>query len=372
MDEKGPKVSGGFDMRRLSLSLIAAILCLTFLLFGCGKETKKTFPQAFQDKIVFVCGDNLCTINPDGSDLKVVASSKRRGAFSRPSWSSNKEMIGATVYVRKTPQIILVNSDGSNLDTLGLPAELEEKIEHPRRALPKKRKKSIYFRGWTKGDNLMFSSGAFEGSRIGVMNTKGEIKKVLRGNYPHSFGDKIVYLGYSYTEKGLGTDIFVFDFKTGRNFNLTGDRKIEYYLPVGSPEGEKIAFGFTPRGEKGELWVMNSDGTGKKILAKRDKDYVGTSIRTIEFSPDGKKILFVPDNGGKSEIYVINTDGTNLKGITGKVAFGRGGASWSSDGKKIVFTSNKDGNEELYIVNADGTGLKRLTNNDIKDCYPDW
>ncbi len=359
-------------MRKPSLLSITATLLLTFLLFHCAKEKKEVLTQIIQDRIVFICGDGLCTIKPDGSDLKVLASSERRGAFSRPSWSFDREMIAATVYVRKTAQIILLNSDGSNLDTLGLPAELEEQREMRRSALPKKRKRSIYFRGWTKGGDLLFSSGAFEGSRIGMMNTKGEVKKVLKGNYPKSSGDLIVYLGYAYTEKGLGTDVYLFNFEEQKNLNLTGDRKIEYYLPTGSPDGKKIAFGFTPDDGKGELWVMNPDGTGKKMLAKREKHYLGTPIRTIEFSPDGTKILFVPDNGDQSEVYVMNTNGKELKGVTGGIASGRGGASWSPDGTKIVFTSKKDGNEEIYVANVDGTGLKRLTNNDIKDCCPDW
>jgi len=348
-------------MSKAKLIFIGTTVSLIFLFLSCDEGKREISPQVLQNKIVFICGDGICTINPDGSDLKQVTSSKRRGAFSWPSWSSAKDMMGATVHVGKTPQVILISSDGSRVDTLCLPEDRG-----------KKKKRSIYFRGWTQGGDFIFSSGAFENSRIGVMNDQGGIKKVLKGNYPDGFDDKIVYLGYGYTKEGMGTDIMLFAFAEGRNFNLTQDKKIQYYLPTGSFGGEKIAFVFTSQESKEGLWVMNSDGTGRKMLAKRDTDYLGTPMRTIEFSPDGQKILFVPDNGNESEIYVINTDGSGLRGVTGGITLGRGGASWSPDGEMVVFTSNKDGNEELYIVNVDGTGLKRLTNEETKDCCPDW
>jgi dipeptidyl aminopeptidase/acylaminoacyl peptidase len=350
-------------MRRLVLVLIV-FLFYVFLFSGCETGKRKTSLQAFQDKIVFVCGDGLCIVNPDGSDLKRVASSKRRGAYLNSCWSSDKGMIGATVFVRKMPQILLIASDGSRVDTLGLPVEEEENV---------KVKRSVYFRGWVGEEGLLFSTGAFENARAGVMDTTGEIKKVLRGNYPKGLGGhKIAYLGYGYAEGGMGTDIMVFDLEAGKNLNLTGDGKIQYFLPTGSPDGQKIAFAFASREEAEGLWIINSDGKERKLLATKEKDYEGIQMKTIEFSPDSKRILFLPDNGDQSEIYVVNIDGTGLKGITGGIAYGRGGASWSPDGTKIVFTSNKDGNEELYIINADGTGLFRLTQNEIGDCCSDW
>jgi len=65
-------------------------------------------------------------------------------------------------------------------------------------------------------------------------------------------------------------------------------------------------------------------------------------------------------------------DGTGLYSVTDDFVNAVGGADWSPDEEHIIFTSNKGGNEELYIIKADGTDLKRLTNNEIKDCCPDW
>jgi len=350
-------------MRRYILVLIA-FLFYNFLFSGCETGQRKTSLEVFQDKIVFFCGDGICTVDPDGSDLKKVSSSKRKGAYLNSSWSSDKGMIGATVFVRKMPQILLIASDGSRVDTLGLPVEKEEKVVV---------KKSVYFRGWVGEDGLLFSTGAFEDARAGVIDTTGEVKKILRGSYPKGLGQhKIAYLGYSYAKGGMGTDIMIFDLEAGKNLNLTGDKKIQYFLPTGSPDGEKIAFAFASRERAEELWIINLEGKERKLLATKEKDYEGMQMRTIEFSPDSKRLLFLPDNGAQSEVYVVNTDGTGLKGITGGIAHGRGGASWSPDGKRIVFTSSKDGNEELYIINADGTGLFRLTDNDTGDCCPDW
>ena len=119
------------------------------------------------------------------------------------------------------------------------------------------------------------------------------------------------------------------------------------------------------------LWIMNSDGSGKKKLAIKGKHYQTMTWGILNFSPAGDKIMYLSSEGDRSQIYIINTDGAELKAITDKIAKATGGADWSPDGKRIVFTSNKDGNDELYIINVDGTGLKSLTNNETPDCCPD-
>lgn len=34
---------------------------------------------------------------------------------------------------------------------------------------------------------------------------------------------------------------------------------------------------------------------------------------------------------------------------------------WSPGGRRIVFMSEKDGNRNIYVMNADGTGLRQVT-----------
>lgn len=362
-------------MRKLlSFCLLFIILLSPFLFLACRGKNKKISSPPKSDKMVFISEKGICTISPEGKNLKVIVPSNETMRFTNPLWSPGREKIGFTGYIQKRANVMMVDTDGSHLDTLTreIPPELKE--EQPGRVGFGKAKMDWYFRGFTfDGNKVLSTNGSFDQSRIGMVDFQGKLTGVLKGNFPSLLGEnKITYLAYSMGEGGMVTDVFYFDLKEKKNFSLTDDPKIEYYLPVGSPRGDKVVYGFNPGQRKDELWILNVDRTEKKKIATRDVDFFGAPIRVIKFSPDGDKLLFLPENGDQSEIYVVNVDGTNLKGITGKIAKGSGGACWSPDGKKIVFTSFRDGNDELYIINSDGTGLKRLTNNDFMDCCPAW
>ena len=143
-------------------------------------------------------------------------------------------------------------------------------------------------------------------------------------------------------------------------------------MPVGSSNGEKIAFGvhLGIRSPHYALGIMNSDGFGDTLLAYELSGPHG--ITEIEFSPDGQKILFIPDNGDNSEILVINTDGSGLDSLTGGIACSDGGAAWSLDGNWIIFTSKRDGDKNIYKISIDGNTLVRLTDDPADDFSADW
>jgi Tol biopolymer transport system component len=98
----------------------------------------------------------------------------------------------------------------------------------------------------------------------------------------------------------------------------------------------------------GALYVMNADGSGRRVVAR-------DVWPRVAWSPDGEKIAFRRN----SEINVINADGTGERRLT------RGAflPAWSPDGRKIAFTRSFGGNEvsEVHVMNADGSGQRRLT-----------
>jgi Tol biopolymer transport system component len=85
---------------------------------------------------------------------------------------------------------------------------------------------------------------------------------------------------------------------------------------------------------------MNPDGTHRRRLAPG---------RRPQWSPDGRRISY--DNNG---IYVMNADGT------GKKLVARDGANprWSPGGKRIAFMGRSN---DVYLVNAGGGGERRVT-----------
>ncbi len=126
------------------------------------------------------------------------------------------------------------------------------------------------------------------------------------------------------------------------------------------------------RSGRGEVWVMNSDGTDPFQLTREVARGVCTGPA---LSPDGRKVTFsVQPAGGSWEIYVINVDGTGLTNLTNHPAWDGWRPAWSPDGSKIAFFSTRDdpANDEIYVMNADGTGVTRLTDNPSDDANPTW
>jgi Tol biopolymer transport system component len=155
-------------------------------------------------------------------------------------------------------------------------------------------------------------------------------------------------------------------FSGGRNelyvMNPDGDglRLLTSVLPlyegnvggVWSPDGRKILFGTTIRRggiASEEVMVVNADGSGERVLSNDPASDGGAG-----WSPDGRKILVGRASYSSNDVgvYVINADGSGER----KRADGDPGA-WSPDGQKIAF--GRDG--AVWVMNADGSGQQPLT-----------
>ena len=83
-----------------------------------------------------------------------------------------------------------------------------------------------------------------------------------------------------------------------------------------------------------ELFVMNSDGTGKKQL---------TITNNRESNPvwinNGQKIAFLGNETGSSQIWSMNPDGGGMTQIS-NIDGGINGFSFSPDGKKVLFVKD--------------------------------
>lgn len=350
------------------------ISLLVVMFMGCGKIASAS---GLKNKVVFLSEQGVCTINPDGTDLKLIVPLKpeERSLDPNPKWSPDKQRIAFTALVRGHARIVLVNHDGSNRKVISLPEST--RIDQGTGKIDSTSwQYELYFRGWsTYGKFLAYLYGhVLDQSIFGVISTEGEVVGQAGGSLP-SFGgkDHLVYVGHYGSVTTRGSDIFSGDLGKKEKRNLTntnGEMIVEFY-PSQSPDGKMIVFErWTP--SDNELWIMHSDGSGKRRLIGSREDLRPVAWGALSFSPDGRKILFVPNEGSSSQIYTINPDGTGLKAITDKTVKASGRVSWSPDGKRIVFVSDKDGNDQLYVVNADGTGLTRLTKDTTQNLYPDW
>ena len=142
-----------------------------------------------------------------------------------------------------------------------------------------------------------------------------------------------------------------------------------------SPDSSKILYvGVLDPKEDFGLWVLNADGSDKRQLdstGSKDLDIFGGYMGSL-WSPDGNKIIYtVYDKEhtvsmANNEIWVINTDGTGKTLLASDAAF----PSWSPDGTKIAYmTVDKEFNYDIWVMNSDDSD-KTLIASDA--AFPSW
>jgi Tol biopolymer transport system component len=126
------------------------------------------------------------------------------------------------------------------------------------------------------------------------------------------------------------------------------------------------------------LTVVNADGSNKKVLTPQVK---GVSSGGADWSPDGKKIVFVDNALGPTWVNIINVDGTGQHRIL-ELRNSWGPVAWSpmplGDGQYKIAVCHKailpggglKEDNDLFLVNLDGTGEVQLTDTtDVDEGY---
>ena len=152
--------------------------------------------------------------------------------------------------------------------------------------------------------------------------------------------------------------------------------------PAWSPNGEQIAFAYTPANLFFEYYDLYSLSLESGITRKLTKD---NAVNRFPFwSPDSKRIVFSrgmldSDTSFTSfDLYLINTDNAELTKITHTPLLSEMHPAWSPNGKKIVFSGfdvsgveKKENNIDIYIMDEDGTNLTKLTHSQ-NNTQPTW
>ena len=115
---------------------------------------------------------------------------------------------------------------------------------------------------------------------------------------------------------------------------ITQDRFVDDQLSW-SPNGTKIAF-VSNRGGKFGIWVMNANGSGKRLLT--------ADGAVPAWSPDGNTLAFVRTNGRTDAIWMMDADGGNQRRLTVPPQLGSDYArdsmpEWSPDGEALAFVA---------------------------------
>lgn len=272
------------------------------------EDTTTPVNSTFIGKIVYTKGDDIYSINADGTN------DTRLATGTSPVWSPD----GTQIAFLSDPDdnleydIFLMNSDGTDQKPL--------QLNHPEYNIPS----DI---DWQPNGNL------------------------------------IVFSAYSGTDlQEWDREIFSVDVNNGDVLQLTQNRPDDF-SPSWSPDGRQIVYlspelNETIHDYQARIHIMNADGTGQILLTNNGLDSAPV------FSPDGRFIVFSSarlDSNGRGTgylLFVINSDGSNERLLSDASRWNPNPTStWSPDGQFILFTSrNEEKTSQLFIISIDGGG----------------
>jgi dipeptidyl aminopeptidase/acylaminoacyl peptidase len=153
------------------------------------------------------------------------------------------------------------------------------------------------------------------------------------------------------------------------------------YSPRVSPDGSRIAylrssdpFGFEEYRAPDDLYVMNADGSGVRLLAEAAGDPI--------WSPDGSRIAYTKGgliSPGVPLLHVQDVDGTDSQELWSGPSWG---PRWSPDGTEIAVAVDDPffvhplfddaWRSVIRVISADGSRTAQLTSVVTNDSEPSW
>jgi TolB protein len=115
-----------------------------------------------------------------------------------------------------------------------------------------------------------------------------------------------------------------------------GEPALEGFEPILSPDGKRIAF--KNRDPAEALWLTDADGSNAHRLTTAPGS--GYAFENTQWSPDGKRLLFLAGQDGAHDVRVINSDGTGERNISNSPE-DESWPTWSPDGSKVAFVRMK-------------------------------
>ncbi len=121
----------------------------------------------------------------------------------------------------------------------------------------------------------------------------------------------------------------------------------------------------SPRAEY-RLEIADSDGERSRTLLRSREP-----ILSANWSPDGKRVVYVTFETGKPTIVLQDVDGpyrerlTNFRGLNSSPVF-------SPDGRQLAMVLSKDGDPEIFIMDLASRSLRQITRHHAIDTEPSW
>lgn len=134
-----------------------------------------------------------------------------------------------------------------------------------------------------------------------------------------------------------------------------------------SPGGPDIVCGGTM--EQPGIYAMHDDGSDRRRVL--DDGW------SPALSPEGNRIAFAMTRRGNTDLYLMKANGTHVRRIThDRRPHASSAPTWSPDGERIAFQRNRSlrglGSWDIWILTLATGELERFTNAKALDVAPDW
>jgi Tol biopolymer transport system component len=143
-----------------------------------------------------------------------------------------------------------------------------------------------------------------------------------------------------------------------------------------SPDGQKLLMMSEQRGGTpgiGKLWVLTMD-TRKGAVLKTEMLPLPKEIRSATlaiWSPDGTEIAIEDNRGtGKQTIWIVRSDGSHPQKVVDYEGGTYQGLDWSHDGKSIVYSAVAGDHLQLFSISRAGGTPKQLTYDSANLMHP--
>ncbi|HEX6291057.1 MAG TPA: hypothetical protein VFZ66_17870 [Herpetosiphonaceae bacterium] len=305
-----------------------ALLCLTFLLAGCGAASDDaaacpSVPGPISDSIVLEIANNLATLPETGGQPRPLTTFPLNVRASNPAWSPDGATLAFTV--------------------ISLAQQGRELIEHGHHICGLDRQTG-------QGRELV--------ARVPRTTVLDEVAWTP---------DSRALLMLRYEQDGIN-EIVRHELATGKDETVLAPQAALVRSPIVAPDGTRVAYIQIDRGDDGPmplLMIAQSNGQQPQPITPSSPAFA--LIAAPRWSPDGRQILFTaartasatataPDRSLldslagvgasvaraheiKADLWLVDADGQHLRQLVKDLNDPR--AAWSADGRRIVYASGE-------------------------------
>jgi TolB protein len=297
-------------------------------------STKASASESLSGKLVFVdsAGGNIYTVNGDGTNLQRVSYGLD------PQWSHDGKQI-ALARQGPVPGIYVINADGSNERRLYQTNEARSPSWSPDDS-----QIVFSYQASIKGGNeecrtgrngeFCFTTPTITQWRLKIVNVADKsttdpvaTNDALTPTWNGAAGTTIAFndlmIGIMQTVTNPAKGFAAFPFVGDLRITSPGYNPLRTMSPQYSPDGKKIVY-VVQQQPTWQIALANADGSGQHLLTSDDvlADTHPNNVAPV-WSPDSKQILFLSNRNGRWEFFVMNADGTNvhqvLKTVTDQI-----------------------------------------------------